>query len=348
MSLTIKLEPSGHSFQVQPGQPLLATGLSQGIALPHSCKTGICRTCKGRVLTGQIDPGAVKEEYLSIEERERGFALLCRATALSDCTIEVTEAPRSFDPVTLPARIASLSRPAPDVVVARLRLPMNRKLMLLPGQFIEILLGDGQRRSYSVANAPGPQGAGELELHIRRVPNGSFTAHVFETLKTQDMVRFEGPFGSFYLRENDRPIIMLASGTGFAPIQAIIQSLLQRQEQGGGALPPILIYWGGRRKIDLYAAERAESWANLHHQIRFVPVLSEPTPDCSWTGRTGLVHEAVMADHPELAGFDIYACGAPAMVDAARRDFTHRCGLPESQFYADSFLTTAEKLSAAS
>ncbi|VCU71044.1 CDP-6-deoxy-L-threo-D-glycero-4-hexulose-3-dehydrase reductase [Pigmentiphaga humi] len=343
MRLTITLEPSGHSFQAEPGQPLLAAGLSQGIALPHSCKTGICRTCRARVLAGQVDPGPVAEEYLSPEERERGVALLCRATAQSDCIIEVAEAPRSFDPVTLPARIASLSRPAPDVAVARLRLPMNKKLMLLPGQFIEILLGDGQRRSYSVANAPGPQGTGEIELHIRRVPNGSFTTQVFETLKAQDMVRFEGPFGSFYLRESDRPIIMLASGTGFAPIQAIIQSLLQRQEQGSGDLPSIRIYWGGRRRADLYAADRAENWAGLHPRIQFVPVLSEPAADCSWTGRTGLVHEAVMADHPELAGFDVYACGAPIMVDAARRDFTRRCGLPESQFYADSFFTTAEK-----
>src|SRR5690606_19245076 len=206
---------------------------------------------------------------------------------------------------------------------------------------------DGQRRSYSVANAPGPQGTGELELHIRRVPDGTFTTHVFESMKAQEMVRFEGPFGSFYLRESDRPIIMLASGTGFAPIQAIVQSLLQRAEQSGDALPAIQLYWGGRKRIDLYAASQVEDWVNKHSQIQFTPVLSEPGDDCAWQGRTGLVHEAVMADHPDLSGFDVYACGAPVMVEAARRDFMQRCGLSEAQFYADSFFTTAEKSLAA-
>jgi len=341
---TITLEPSGNCFQADNGQALLAAGILQGIALPYSCKTGICRTCKGKVLKGRVNPGEVAEKYLTPAERDQGFALLCRALALSDCTIEVNEAPRSFAPKLFPARVAAVDKLGADVAVISLRLPMNKKLMLLPGQYIEILLSDGQRRSYSVASLAGPEGAAEIELHVRRVPGGAFTAHVFDTLKVGEIIRFEGPLGSFFLRDSSRPILMLASGTGFGPIKAMLESLLQSRSASVAApVRPVHLYWGGRRRTDLYMAERARSWADTYTDLHFVPVLSESDTADGWQGRTGLVHEAAMEDFADLGGYEVYACGAPAMVEAARRDFVARRALPESQFFADSFFTMADR-----
>lgn len=342
MAYTVTVQPSGRSFQAGAGQALLAEGLAQGLALPYSCKSGICRTCKGRVLSGHVSSG--NDAVLTPEEREQGVVLLCRAEAMSDCAIEVQEAPRSFEPKNLPARVAAIKQITADVAIVSLALPMNQKLLMMPGQYIDVLLPGETRRSYSVANVPGPEGVREIELHIRRVPGGSFTTHVFEKMKARDMLRFEGPFGSFYLRENSGPIVMLASGTGFAPVKAMIESMLG---QPGGLARRVDLYWGGRRRADLYCADLARSWTQASPLLRFIPVLSDPSAACGWSGRTGLVHRAVMEDHPDLGGFDVYACGAPAMVDAARRDFVERCALPERNFFADSFLTQADRLAPA-
>jgi CDP-4-dehydro-6-deoxyglucose reductase len=239
-------------------------------------------------------------------------------------------------PRKIPCRVERLDRPAPDVAVLGLRLPANENFRFVAGQYIDFLLKDGKRRSYSIANPPKPEGVTALELHVRHTPGGLFTEQVFGTLKVRDLLRFEGPLGTFYLREeSDKPIVMVASGTGFAPIKAICEYALDKK-----LARPITLYWGCRAKRDLYMLEAPAAWQGP--SLKFIPVLSDPTPECRWTGRTGFVHRAVMEDFPDLSGHQVYACGAPVMVEAARRDFSDKCGLPPEEFYADSFLTAAD------
>jgi CDP-4-dehydro-6-deoxyglucose reductase, E3 len=226
------------------------------------------------------------------------------------------------------------------VAVMRLQLPANQNLQYRAGQYVEFILRDGARRSYSMANAGHALGSPPaIELHLRHMPGGVFTDHVFGTLKVKDILRMEGPFGSFFLREESaKPMILLASGTGFAPIKAIVQQL-----QHKGSQRPAVLYWGGRRRADLYQLDWCEQAAADMPNLRFVPVLSEPAAEDAWAGRTGFVHQAVMADFPDLSAHQVYACGAPVMVDAAQRDFVARCGLPAEEFYADSFTSEADK-----
>jgi CDP-4-dehydro-6-deoxyglucose reductase, E3 len=222
------------------------------------------------------------------------------------------------------------------VAVLGLKLPANESFRFVAGQYIDLLLKDNQRRSYSIANAPKAEGVGALELHVRHMPGGLFTEQVFGALKVRDLLRFEGPLGTFYLREeSDKPIVLLASGTGFAPIKAICEYAFEK-----GIRRPITLYWGCRAKRDLYMLDVPASWSAPN--FTFVPVLSDPTSECQWTGCTGFVHRAVMQDFPDLSGHQVYACGAPVMVESARRDFSDRCGLPPEEFYADSFLTAAD------
>jgi CDP-4-dehydro-6-deoxyglucose reductase len=181
-----------------------------------------------------------------------------------------------------------------------------------------------------------------IQLHARHVPGGQFTDHVFGKMKERDILRFEGPHGTFFLREDsDKPIVLVASGTGFAPIKSIIEHALHK-----GIMRPMTLYWGGRRPKDLYMNALAEGWA-AQGRITYVPVISDALPEDTWTGRTGFVHRAVMQDFPDLSGHQVYACGAPVMVDAARADFSAKCRLPEEEFFADSFLTEADKHPAA-
>ena len=222
------------------------------------------------------------------------------------------------------------------MVILQLKLPANERLQFLAGQYIEFILKDGARRSFSMANAPHDDEF--LQLHVRHVPGGSFTDHVFKTMKERDILRFEGPLGSFFLHESEKPIVFVASGTGFAPIKAIIESAL-KHEIGR----PMTLYWGGRRPKDLYLDALARQWAAEYAALfEYVPVISDALPEDQWIGRTGFVHRAVMADLPDLSGVQVYACGVPIMVESARRDFTHECGLPIDEFFADSFTTQAD------
>jgi len=251
--------------------------------------------------------------------------------------IEVREVRRAGDIQIrrLPCRIESIEKPASDVAIVRLKLPANERLQYLAGQYIDFLLKDGKRRSFSLATRPDTAGVTALEIHVRHTPGGVFTDHVFEKLKVRDLLRFEGPLGSFYLREDSsKPIVMLASGTGFAPIKAICDYALEKKISR-----PITLYWGGRLKRDLYQMEAAQAWPH----VKFIPVLS----DEKWEGRMGFVHHAVMQDFPDMSGVQVYACGAPIVVESARRDFSAQCKLPTEEFYADSFLTEADKAATA-
>jgi CDP-4-dehydro-6-deoxyglucose reductase len=237
----------------------------------------------------------------------------------------------------LPARVQKLERAADDAMIVYLKLPANERLMFLPGQYIDILLKDGTRRSFSMANAPHDDEY--VQLHVRHVPGGSFTDHVFRTMKEREILRFEGPFGTFFLRdESDKPIVLVASGTGFAPIKALIEAAFKK-----GVARPMRLYWGARRPKDLYLKGLAERWVAEHASFSYVPVVSDALPEDGWQGRTGFVHRAVMEDLSDLSGHQVYACGVPIMVDSARRDFIQECRLPENEFFADSFTTAADK-----
>jgi|tagenome__1003787_1003787.scaffolds.fasta_scaffold20922525_2 CDP-4-dehydro-6-deoxyglucose reductase len=334
MAHRVTLKPSGHSYEVEEGKTILQAGLDAGHMLPYSCRAGVCRTCRGTVVEGEVDYGLAHETYLPQSDRAKGYALLCQAKPLSDLVVEVREV-HGVRPRIIPCRVEKLDKPAPDVAVIGLRLPMNENFRFLAGQYIDMLLKDGKRRSYSLATKPEATGVTALEIHVRLTPGGLFTEHVFNKLKVRDLLRFEGPLGSFYLREeSDKPMILLASGTGFAPIRSIIETALEKKLE---QKRPMTLYWGCRVQQDLYQIELAQSW--VRPGFKFVPVLS----DEKWSGRTGFVHRAVMEDFPDMSGLQVYACGAPIVVDSARRDFSLQCRLPVEEFYADSFITEAEK-----
>jgi CDP-4-dehydro-6-deoxyglucose reductase len=258
---------------------------------------------------------------------------------LSDIIIEAREVRKAGDIQirTLPARVQKIERPADDVAILYLKLPAAERLQFLAGQYLDILLRDGTRRSFSMANAPHDEEF--VQLHIRHVAGGSFTDHVFGKMKERDILRFEAPLGTFYLREeSDKPIVFVASGTGFAPIKSIIENAFRK-----GVARPMVLYWGGRRPKDLYMNDLPQHWAAEHPHFTYIPVVSDALPEDAWLGRTGFVHRAVMEDLPDLSGHQVYACGVPVMVDAARRDFTVQCGLPENEFFCDSFTTAADK-----
>ncbi|MEW6706801.1 MAG: CDP-6-deoxy-delta-3,4-glucoseen reductase [Pseudomonadota bacterium] len=342
MSFTVTVQPSGRTFEVQRDEPILQAAIRAGIGLPYGCKDGACGSCKSKLLEGRVIHGAHQQKALSAAEEDTGFVLTCCAAPQTDCVIEARTVPGAgeFPVQKMPARVASIARPAPDVALIRLQLPANVVLQYHAGQYIEFILRDGSRRSYSMANAPHTQSeAPGIELHIRHMPGGKFTDHVFGAMKEKEILRIEGPFGSFFLREDsDKPIVLLASGTGFAPLKAIIEQMRHK-----GLARPAALYWGCRSKADLYLHEWAERAAAELPNLRYVPVLSEARPEDAWTGRTGFVHQAVMADLPDLSGHQVYACGAPVMVESAKRDFVARCGLPEDEFYADSFTSEADK-----
>ena len=341
MSFTVTLQPADRSFEVHRDEPILSAAIRQGIGMPYGCRDGACGSCKSRLLEGRVIHGAHQLKALSGAEEDAGLILPCCAAAQTDCVVEARSVPGAgeFPVLRMPARVLSLQRVAADVMIMRLQLPANQDLQYRAGQYIEILLRDGARRSYSMANAAHRLGdPPALELHLRHLPGGKFTDHVFAAMQVKEILRIEGPFGSFFLREDSvKPIVLLAAGTGFAPIKALLE-----QMQLKALARPTVLYWGCRTRADLYLNDWAEAAAAAMPNLRYVPVLSEPH-DAPWGGRVGLVHRAVMADLPDLSRHQVYACGAPVMVDAARRDFVAQCRLPEDEFYADAFTTEADK-----
>jgi CDP-4-dehydro-6-deoxyglucose reductase len=338
MAFNVKIKQTGHEFQVQADEAVLSAALRQGIGLPYGCKNGACGSCKATVLAGEFEQGPHSASALSNDEKTRGLALLCCAIPHSDLEVEVREVAGVGDVAVkkLPCRVAHLEKKADDVMIVKLQLPATERLQYLAGQYIEFLLKDGKRRSYSMAS--GPHHEGPIELHVRHMPGGLFTDQVFGKMKERDILRFEGPLGTFFLREDSaKPIVLLASGTGFAPIKSIIEHAAFKNQPR-----PMTLYWGARSKKDLYLLELAEQWALTLPNFRFVPVLSEPLPEDNWSGRVGFVHRSVIEDLPDLSGYQVYACGAPVMVESAQRDFTAHHRLPEDEFFADSFTSAAD------
>jgi len=342
MSFKVKVLPSGHEFEVSQGQSVLDAAMGAGIVLPYSCRTGACSTCKGKVVSGSYQAGSSPEQILSSKELSEGYTLFCQAKPTSDLVIEAHEIRMASDIQIrkMPARVMGLEDLAHDVKVIQLQLPPSEPFRYYAGQYVEFILKDGSRRSYSMACAPNEKNL--VELHLRHMPGGLFTDHVFGVgatqMKLREILRVEGPLGTFFLRDDsDKPIVFLASGTGFAPIKAIVEQMIAQ-----GSTRPAVLYWGGRRPRDLYMNELAQEWARTLPNFSYVPVVSEALPEDAWHGRTGLVHQAVMQDLPDLSGHQVYACGAPIVVESARRDFIHDCGLPDDEFFADAFTSQAD------
>ena len=344
MSFNITVQPSGRTFIAQTDEALLAAAIRSGIGLPYGCKDGACGSCKCKKLEGSIIQGTHQLKALSVEEAAQGFILTCCATALSDVVIEsrnVTDE-SAFPIKKMPTRVASLVKASHDVMVMRLQLPAADVFKYHAGQYVEFLLRDGDRRAYSMANAPHTQLDNPgVELHMRHMPGGKFTDHVFSAMKEKEILRVEGPFGSFYLREDStKPMVLLASGTGFAPIKAIIEHM-----QFKGIARPAVLYWGGRRPEDLYMHDWILGKVADMPNLRYVPVISDALIEDVWTGRTGFVHNAVLQDTKDLSGHQVYACGAPIVVDSAQAAYI-AAGLPADEFFADSFVTEKDKAQA--
>jgi len=338
----ITVQPSGRAFGASTGQTILAAAIQNGVGLPYGCKDGACGSCKCKKISGTVRHGEHQPKALSADEEAAGLVLTCCAEPLSDVVLEsrqVTD--ESAYPIKkMPVRVSTLEKKSPDVMQVRLQLPAADTFRYHAGQYIEFILRDGARRAYSMANAPHTQTeAPGVELHIRHMPGGKFTDHVFGAMKEKEILRVEGPFGSFFLREDsEKPIVLLASGTGFAPIKALIEHL-----QFKGITRPTALYWGGRRPEDLYMNDWVLARAAELPWLRYIPVISNALPEDGWSGRTGFVHQAVLDDFADLSGHQVYACGAPIVVDSARAAYSAQRGLPPEEFFADSFTSEADK-----
>ncbi|HEY5993080.1 MAG TPA: CDP-6-deoxy-delta-3,4-glucoseen reductase [Gallionellaceae bacterium] len=327
MSFTITIQPSNHSFTAEADETILEAGLRHGYTMPYSCRDGVCGACKGKILQGTVDYGDYQAFALSAAEKAAGGALFCKTRPRSDLVIESPEITRGDEiPVkTLPCRVQTMTKVTDDVMVLQLKLPANERLQFLAGQYIDILVKDGKPRSFSLANAPHDDEF--LELHIRNIPGGAFTHHVFSEMKERDILRIKGPLGGFFLHEDSpKPILFVASGTGFAPVKAIVEHALQI-----GVTRPMHFYWGVRKEADFYMLDKVKLWEA--RGIRFTPVVS----DEPWSGRSGFVHHAVLEDYADLSGHQVYVCGAPVVVEAAHRDFTSQRSLPQEEFFSDVF-----------
>jgi CDP-4-dehydro-6-deoxyglucose reductase len=331
MSFQVTIQPSGHQFSIQNDETVLSAALEAGFNLPYGCRNGACGACKGRVLEGVVDHGHYQSHALSEQEKDDGKTLFCCARPQSDLAIECREinAGGAIRARVMPCRVQKLEHVAHDVMVMWLKLPANERMQFLAGQYIEFLLKDGKRRAFSLANAPHDDEL--LELHLRLIPGGQFTEYVFNEMQEKTILRLEGPLGSFYLREeSEKPIIFVAGGTGFAPVKGIIEHALHHNLKR-----KMVLYRGALALRDLYLPELALRW-QAEYGVSYVPVLSDPRPEDDWSGRTGFVHHAVLQDYVDLSACQVYCCGAPAMVEAAHRDFV-AAGLPAEEFFSDAF-----------
>lgn len=332
MSYSVRIESTDHIFQVNEGQSVLDAALRKSITLPYGCRGGGCGSCKGQIVSGSISYPNGLPDGLSESDHNNGFALFCQAVPNSDLVIKSKEltATDEIEVKILPCRVHEKEQLSHDVVLIKLLLPKTERLQFFAGQYINFLLKNGKHRSFSLANAPHDDEF--IELHIRHIPGGQFTGEVFDEMKEKDMMRIEGPLGSFYIREeSQRPIILMAGGTGFAPIKGMIEHALKI-----GIQRPIHLYWGVREEQDLYMHELANSWTKQNPLIRYTPVLSDAKESEGWSGRTGFVHHAIMQDYPDLSQHEIYGSGAPDMVYAGRDEFVKN-GLDLDYYYSDAF-----------
>lgn len=338
----ITVEPSGRQFSASGQETILAAAIHAGVGLPYGCKDGACGSCKCKKLSGEVTHDAYSENALSEAELAAGLILTCRATATSDVVLESRQVAgaNAFPIKKMPVRVNALEKLSHDVMRVQLQLPAHTAFQFHAGQYLEFILRDGSRRAYSMATPPHvAANTPAIELHIRHMPGGKFTDHVFGAMKEKEILRAEGPFGSFFLREDsDKPMVFLASGTGFAPIKALLEHMQHKV-----MTRPVSLYWGGRRPEDLYMDAWLKELSTSMPNLSYVPVISDALPEDHWSGRTGYVHQAVLDDFADLSGHEVYACGAPVVVDAARSSYTSQRGLPEECFFADAFTSETDK-----
>ena len=333
MSWEVTNRRNDSRFTVNPGETILDAALRDSRILPYGCRSGVCGACKSTLVTGRVDYGEYEDATLTDEEIARGKLLLCQAVPLEDVVIDVEEvmAGQNIRIRMLPCRVAQLEKLAHDVMRVFLQLPKSQQFNFMPGQYIDIIMKDGQRRSFSIANLPRQADEEGLELHIRHVPGGHFTPLVFNALRARDLLRLEGPFGTYLLQsEAERPIVMIAGGTGFSPIKGLIQQAL-----GDNPAQRIHLFWGARDEQDLYLNALAEQWARAHNNFTYTPVLSESTSG-TWHGAAGWVHETVLASYDDFDSVDVYASGPPVMIEAVR-DGLGAAGMRPERFFFDSF-----------
>jgi NAD(P)H-flavin reductase/ferredoxin len=331
MTFMVSIAASDITFACEPEESVLDAAERAGYSLPYSCRKGVCSTCEG-----ELDAGTVKAR--SDELSGPGCKiLLCLAKPRSDLLIHPNRIER-HDPEarkTVAAKVYRISRPVQDVAIVQLRFPASIRARFAAGQYLRIRMPDGDTRNFSMANPPHESDG--VQLHIRHVPGGRFSEGVLADLKQGDLLEVELPYGDFFLRtDSDRPIVGVATGTGFAPLKSMIEDLIKR-----GNKRPVRLYWGGRREQDLYLRDLAGKWALRADWFTFVPVLSEPA--AGWTGATGLVHQAVLCDLPDLSDWEAYACGNPLMIRRARHDFEAVAGLSGSRFFADPFVPSGNE-----
>lgn len=332
MSYTITLLPSGHTFQAKGSQTIVEAAIDEGVHLPYGCRNGACGACKGKIIAGKVLFEDYQSSVISEDEIKNGMSLFCKAMPLENLTIEIKELniTNNIRPKIFPVRVESLEKLTHDVMLMKLKLPSTDKLQFVAGQYLEFLLKDGKRRAFSIASPSHESSL--LEIHLRLIPGGEFTKYVFQEMKEKSILRVEGPFGNFFLRENSlKPMIFVAGGTGFAPIKGMIEESITK-----GMQRPIKLYRGARVLEDLYMDEICQRWVDEFLHIKYIPVLSEPDKKDAWQGRVSLVHEAVLEDYANFKDYQLYCCGAPQMVEVAHQTFIAQ-GLPEDEFYSDAF-----------
>ena len=337
MSYTVTVLPSYTTFPIEDNETILDAALRANVLLPYGCRDGACGSCKAKYVSGDVDIGM--NNALTPDDYQQGILVTCKTTVTSDVTIESHIANGDTFPVRkLPARIVEMTRATDDVMIIQVQLPTNDQFKFKPGQYIDIILRDGTHRSYSMACAPRLE-KNTIELHIRHMAGGVFTDQLFSSMKERDILRLEGPHGTFYLDEqSDAPLIFIASGTGFAPIKAIVENM-----QAQNMSRPVHFYWGVRRPQDLYMNELAEQWARDIPDFNYTPVVSDAEPEDHWTGATGFVHQVIAAEYPDMSQFEVYACGSPVVVSSAHELYTTQHNLPVTAFFSDSFLSAKDK-----
>jgi CDP-4-dehydro-6-deoxyglucose reductase len=332
----VTVHPGNEEILVRPDETILEAGLRAGIPMPYECRNGGCGLCKGTILYGQVNQGPYQKSALSDEERAAGKSLLCCATPLSELELEYEEAgaERDFPVKTLDCAVQRMRTVSEDVMILHLKLPKGERLAFRAGQYFNVVLEEGGRRAFSFAAAPEDSDA--IEMHVRLIPGGRFTTRVFTRMKEGDRIEIEGPFGQFAFRDGDKPIIFVAGATGFAPVKSMLEYAFK-----AGLKRKMYLYWGVRSRRDLYMAELPEQWAREHAPFTFVPALSDAMPEDRWEGRTGLVHQAILQDFPDLSGYEIYTCGSVKMVETARPAFVAQ-GLHQDACFADAFFASAQ------
>jgi len=331
MKYQVKLPTTRHEFSTTEDETVLESALKSGINLPYGCRSGRCGACKGKVLKGKVRYDETPKA-LSDEMKQHGYALFCQARACSDIEIAVDEVEKlnQIKIMTMPTKVAKLEQLSHDVMRVHLKIPENIRMQFFAGQYLDIFQGNGERRSFSIANAPHDDDF--IELHIRHIDGGEYTQYIFDKMKIGEILRIEAPLGSFTLNESShRPMILMGGGTGFAPLKGMLEHAFQI-----GLEKPMHLFWGVRSLRDLYMPALPTEWTRQFPLFQFTPVLSEPLAEDNWQGETGYVHEAVIKHSANLSQCDIYMSGPPVMVYTAKDRFME-LGVTEQQLFSDAF-----------